>query len=168
VTSPLAWVLALTVASRLAELALAARNTARLRAAGWREVDAGAYPLFVALHASLLIALACTASWSAMPIWPLIGVLALLHASRFWIIASLGPHWTTRLLTRDDACLVRQGPYRFLRHPAYLTASLEIAVLPLAFRDWPVALVWSALNGPLVWRRIRQEDAALAPRRAGE
>ena len=62
---------------------------------------------------------------------------------------------------------VRRGPYRWLKHPNYLVVAGEIAVLPLAFGAWRVALVFSALNGLLLWHRIGVEDAALAPRRAG-
>lgn len=163
--SPLAWILGLTLLSRLAELAVAEVNTRRLRAEGWREVGAGHYLAIVALHASLLVALALTTPPSRPPVWPLVGLLALLQVGRFWTIATLGRCWTTRVLTRDDAPLVRRGPYRFLRHPAYAVAALEVLVLPLAFSNWPVALVWSAANLLVLRRRIGVEDEALAGRR---
>jgi len=41
----------------------------------------------------------------------------------------------------------------------------EIAVLPLAFGAWRLALVFSLLNLLLVAYRIRVEESALAPRR---
>jgi len=41
----------------------------------------------------------------------------------------------------------------------------EIAVLPLAFGAWAVAVVFSALNAALLAWRISLEDQALAPRR---
>ena len=50
-------------------------------------------------------------------------------------------------------------------HPNYLIVQAEIAVLPLAFGAWEVALLFSVLNGQLLRRRIRIEDEALAPRR---
>lgn len=163
---PLAWILGLVVLSRLAELAIAARNAARLKAEGWREAGARHYPLFVLLHASLLAAVAVATPLRRPPVWPLVGVLALLQVLRFWTIASLGREWTTRVLARDDAPLTRRGPYRFMRHPAYMIAAVEVAVLPLAFRDWAIALAWTAMNAALLRHRIRVEDAALAVRRA--
>jgi methyltransferase len=93
-------------------------------------------------------------------------VFAALQLMRIWVIASLGPYWTTRIITLDGAPLVRRGPYRFLRHPNYWVVAAEIAVLPLAFGAWPVALVWTILNALLLRLRIRAEDAALEARRA--
>jgi len=166
VITPLAWVLAAVVLSRLVELNVAEVNTGRLRTQGWREVDGRGYPLFIALHASLLVAVALVTPLHRQPLWPLIWVLAALQLLRFWTIASLGPFWTTRILTRDDVPLRASGSYRLLRHPAYAIVTVEVAVLPLAVGDWAIALIWSALNALLLWRRIRLENAALAPRRA--
>jgi methyltransferase len=59
---------------------------------------------------------------------------------------------------------VRRGPYRWLRHPNYWVVAGEIAVLPLAFGAWPVAMVWSVLNALLLSHRIRVENAALEAR----
>ncbi|HLZ83303.1 MAG TPA: isoprenylcysteine carboxylmethyltransferase family protein, partial [Caulobacteraceae bacterium] len=64
----------------------------------------------------------------------------------------------------DGAPIVRSGPYRLIRHPNYWVVVAEIAVLPLAFHDWAIALVWSILNALLLRHRIRVETAALAPR----
>jgi methyltransferase len=161
---PLFWILALVVIQRLAELVVAARNTRRLLARGGREVGRDHYPLFILLHASWLIAIAVATSPRAEPSWPLIGVFLFLQLLRVWIIATLGPYWTTRIITLDGAPIVRSGPYRFIRHPNYWVVTCEIAVLPLAFHDWAIALVWSILNALLLRHRIRVETAALAPR----
>ena len=85
-------------------------------------------------------------------------------ALRIWVIASLGPYWTTRILTLD-APLVVKGPYRVVRHPNYLAVAGEIATLPLAFGQWRIALVFSLLNAALLYWRIRIEDQALSARR---
>jgi len=91
-----------------------------------------------------------------------------LQAGRIWVIATLGPYWTTRIITLDGAPLIRSGPYRFVRHPNYLIVAGEIAVLPLVFGEVAVCLVFSVLNAALLFWRIRQEDAALSVRRAEE
>ena len=96
----------------------------------------------------------------------LIGLFALMQFGRFWVVSTLGPFWTTRIITLDSAGLVRRGPYRWVRHPNYWVVSIEIAVLPLAFGDWPVAVIWSVLNALLLRHRIRMEEQALAARRA--
>ena len=162
--SPLVWILGLVAAQRLAELVLAAVNTRRLLARGAREVGRAHYPLFVLLHASWLIAIALTTPIEARPAWILIGVFAGLQLLRVWVIAALGPYWTTRVITLDGTPLVRGGPFRFVRHPNYWIVAGEVAVLPMAFGDWPVALVWSVLNALLLRHRLRVENAALAGR----
>lgn len=158
------WAVALVAMQRLGELAYARRNTARLLAAGGREVGAGHYPFLVALHAGWLAALWFFVPADAPVSWPLLVVFALLQVGRLWVIASLGHHWTTRIVTLPGAPLVGRGPYRFLRHPNYVVVAAEILVLPLAFGAWQIALGFSAANGALLAWRIRVEDAALAER----
>lgn len=149
---------------RLGELWLARRNTRALLAAGAVERGSGHYPLIVAVHAGWLAAIALLVPRSAEVSWPLIAVFVALQALRVWVLASLGRFWTTRIITLPGAPLVRRGPYRFVRHPNYLLVAAEIAVLPLAFGAWEVALVFSVLNaGVLAWR-IRLENEALADR----
>lgn len=163
--TPLFWVLALVAAQRLGELALAAANTRRLRAEGAVEAGAGHYPLFVVLHAGWLAAMALAIPADTPPDWRLLAVFGLLQLARIWVVASLGRFWTTRILTLPGAPLVRRGPYRFLRHPNYAVVASEVAILPLAFGAWQVALAFSVLNGLLLAWRIRVEEAALAGRR---
>ncbi len=158
-------VLGLVALQRLGELAVAARNTRDLRAAGAIELDAGGYPLFVLLHAAWLLSLALLVPGSAAPSWPLLAVFAALQLGRVWVIASLGRHWTTRLIVLPDRPLVSRGPYRFVNHPNYLIVIAEIAVLPLAFGAAAIAAVFSAANLALLARRVAIEERALAPRR---
>ena len=158
-------VLAAVTAQRLWELWLANRNMRRLLAEGAVEVGAGHYPLFVLLHSSWLAAIALMAPAATVPNPWLLAAYAVLQLGRLWVIATLGRFWTTRIITLPSAPLVKRGPYRFVRHPNYWVASLEIAVLPLAFGQVWVALVWSLANALLVGWRIRLEDQALNRRR---
>ena len=152
----------LVALQRLGELAFARRNTRRLLAAGAIETGAGHYPFMVALHAAWLGALFFLVPASA-PVDPwLLSFYALLQGGRVWVMLSLGRRWTTRIITVPGATPVRHGPYRYLRHPNYLIVAGEIAVLPLAFRAWQLALVFSLVNGVLLVHRIRVEEAALA------
>jgi methyltransferase len=151
---------------RLAELVLAQANTRRLMARGAREIGRAHYPLFIVLHASWLVAIAVTTPIATTPNWPLIGVFVVLQMARVWVIATLGPYWTTRVITLDGAPIVRRGPFRLVRHPNYWVVAGEVAVLPLAFGNWPVALVWTLLNAALLRHRIRVEMGALATREA--
>ena len=153
-------ILSLVTVQRLAELGLSNRNTQRLLNQGAVEIGRGHYSLLVAVHIAWLAAL----WWWApgQPInWPLLMVFALLQLARVWVIATLGPRWTTRIIVLPDAPLVRGGPYRFIDHPNYLIVALEIAVLPLVFGLVGWALVFSILNAAALSVRIRAENQAL-------
>ncbi len=162
-----AWILLLVAVQRLGELVLAARNTRALLARGAREIGARHYPLFIALHTAWLAAILWAVPWQAEPVWALVAVFAVLQGLRVWVIATLGPYWTTRIITLEGAPLVQGGPYRFVRHPNYWVVVGEIAVLPLAFGAWQVALIFSILNALLLRYRISVEEGALTPRRGG-
>lgn len=151
---------------RLVELWIAQRNTERLLAEGAIEVAPEHYHYFVVLHAAWLCSLVLLTTDHATVdgIW--LGLFVLLQAGRVWVMVSLGRFWTTRILTLPGAKLVRTGPYRFLRHPNYAIVAGEIAVLPLVFGHWTLALIFSALNAMLLWVRIRAENEALEERRA--
>ena len=145
---------------RLGELWLSNRNTRRLVTRGAREHSPGHYPLVVAVHASWLAAL-----WWLAPSRPVDGfwlaMFVLIEVARIWVLASLGPRWTTRIIVLPEAPLVRRGPYRFVNHPNYLVVAAEIAVLPLVFGLWQVALTFTLVNAAMLWVRIGAEEKAL-------
>ena len=152
--------LALVTAQRLGELVLANRNTKRLKAQGANEVGAGHYPLIVLLHAAWLIGLWWLA-WNRPLNLVLAALFLVIEGLRVWVLMSLGPRWTTRIIILPRAPLVRRGPYRFFPHPNYAVVAAEIAVLPLAFGLWAYALVFTVLNAAILFVRIRAENAAL-------
>ena len=160
-------VLALVALLRGIELVYAARNTRRLLAQGGVEIGARHYSLFVLLHSSWLVAMAVLIPPQTQPNWWLLGVFAVLQGLRIWIVRTLGPYWTTRIVTLPNAPLVRRGPYRFVRHPNYLVVAAEIAVLPLAFGAIWIALAFTLLNAALLMFRIGVEERALASRSTG-
>ncbi|HEX4014061.1 MAG TPA: isoprenylcysteine carboxylmethyltransferase family protein [Candidatus Cybelea sp.] len=158
-------VLALVVLQRVAELFYATRNTRRLLARGGVEIGAIQYPFFIVLHTAWLVSMALLIPAGRQPNWTLLVVYALLQPLRIWALASLGPYWTTRIITVPGEPLVRRGAYRFFRHPNYVVVCAEIAVLPLAFGAVEIAIVFSVLNASLLSWRIRTEERALLTRR---
>ena len=153
-------VLAFVTIQRLAELLLSRRNTKRLMGRGAYEVAPGHYPFLVTLHASWLAVLWFLGPGPPVEIVPLI-LFALLQLARVWVIATLGERWTTRIIVLPGAPLVKSGPYRWVNHPNYLIVIGEIAVLPLVFGLPMVAIIFSVLNGLLLWVRITCENRAL-------
>jgi methyltransferase len=153
-------ILALVTLSRAIELPIAGANTRRLLAAGGREVAPGHYPLIVALHASWLLSL-----WWLAPDRPvnllLLGLFGLVELGRIWVIQTLGKRWTTRIVVVPGETLVARGPYRWINHPNYAVVVAEIALLPLVFGLWQVALMFTLLNAAALTFRIREENRAL-------
>ena len=96
-------------------------------------------------------------------------VFVALQFCRLWVISSLGPYWTTRIISAPDFPRVVRGPYRWVKHPNYIVVTAEIAVLPIAFLAWENAnssvktkcetSVWSWLplyvHGLGYWPKIR-------------
>lgn len=152
-------IVVLVALQRLAELRYARRNTSALRLAGAVEHGARQYPLFVLLHGAWLVALMLQPTRDLNV--PLLAVFLALQLVRVWVVVSLGGRWTTRILVLPSEPLVRRGPYRYVRHPNYMVVVGEIAVLPLAFGLWEMAILFSVLNGLLIFQRIRTEDRAL-------
>ncbi|HEX8412692.1 MAG TPA: isoprenylcysteine carboxylmethyltransferase family protein [Sphingomicrobium sp.] len=153
-------ILAFVTLQRLSELMIARQNTARLLAMGAREYAPGHYPLIVAVHAGWLAIL----WWLApgQPIhWPVMALFVLLQLGRIWVLRTLGPRWTTRIITLPGEPLVTSGPFRFVSHPNYLVVIGEIAILPLAFGLWEVAAIFSILNAIVLAVRIKAEERAL-------
>jgi methyltransferase len=153
-------ILALVTLQRLGELWLSNRNTRRLLAHGAREHAPGHYPLIVALHAAWLAALWWLAPGRTVDAFWL-GLFVLIELARIWVLATLGERWTTRIIVLREAPLVRRGPYRFINHPNYWVVIAEIAVLPLVFGLWQVALIFTLLNAAVLTVRIYQENRAL-------
>ncbi|HET6942357.1 MAG TPA: isoprenylcysteine carboxylmethyltransferase family protein [Sphingomicrobium sp.] len=158
-------ILGFVTLQRLLELRLADGNSRRLIANGAVEFGRGHYPFIVALHMIWLAALWWRAPGRPINL-PLFGLFVLLQLGRVWVIRTLGERWTTRIIVKPGAPLVRAGPYRLLNHPNYLIVALEIAVLPLVFGLWQIAIVFSLFNAVVLAVRIRTENDALRSLRA--
>ena len=165
----MAWytaLIALVVVERLAELVVANRNRRIMLARGGLESGQGHYPLIVALHVGLLGGALAEVYLADRPFYPWLGypMLAIVLAAqalRWWCIRTLGPQWNTRIIVVPGLPLVTSGPYRWLRHPNYVAVVAEGVALPLVHTAWLTATLFTALNLPLLWWRIRVEDRAL-------
>ena len=138
-------VLAFVTLQRLAELAWARRNTARLLQKGAREHAPGHYPLIVAVHTGWIVGLWWFA-WNREVNLYWLALFLVFQAGRVWALATLGERWTTRIIVLPGAPLVREGPYRFFPHPNYAVVVGEIFTLPAAFGLWIFALVFSEIG----------------------
>jgi methyltransferase len=164
------WYTLLVVAvgvERLAELRLSVRHAAWAFAHGGVERGRRHYPPMVVLHTALLVACVAEVWLADRPFlpwlgWPMLAVVLLAQALRWWCIATLGVRWNTRVIVVAGLPLVTSGPYRWLRHPNYVAVVAEGIALPLVHTAWVTALVFTVLNAWLLAVRIRVENTALA------
>jgi methyltransferase len=153
--------LAFVTLQRIGEAIYGERNRRRMLAEG--EVESGEehWPYLFALHASWLVGL-----WVIAPGRPLVPIFVVLYVLlavlRIWVMASLGPRWTTHIVVQPGLPRIKAGPYRFLRHPNYVVVVGELAILPLAFGLPWYALFFTLWNAVMLSIRIRAENRALA------
>ncbi|HVX76046.1 MAG TPA: isoprenylcysteine carboxylmethyltransferase family protein [Bradyrhizobium sp.] len=159
-------ILALVTLQRAGELVLARANTQRLLAQGAIELSPRHYPLIVAVHTVWLIVLWVFGRQQPVNI-PALALYFLLQILRCWVLWTLGPRWTTRIIVLPGTPLVTNGPYRFLSHPNYAIVAGEIALLPLALYLPIVALIFTVLNAAVLTLRIRAENRALQAAQKG-
>ncbi|WP_432102625.1 isoprenylcysteine carboxyl methyltransferase family protein [Streptomyces sp. bgisy091] len=154
-------------AERLAEVAVALRNTRWSLARGGTEAGRGHYPVMVALHTALLAACLAEPWLAARPFlpwfgWTMTAVVVAAQALRWWCVRTLGRRWNTRVIVVPGLPLVTGGPYRWLRHPNYVAVVAEGAALPLVHGAWVTAVAFTLGNAALLAVRVRCEDGALA------
>lgn len=166
---PAGWLiafLAFYAAQRGFELVLSARNVRYVRALGGVESGAAHFPLLVAVHALMPLALAYeVVELGVHPprLWPAwLVAYGAAQALRYAAIRALGRRWNVRIWTVPGLPLVRHGPYRLLRHPNYVAVTLELLAAPLMFGAWRTAIAVSLLNAVALSVRLRVENRALA------
>jgi methyltransferase len=158
---------ALVAVMRLVELVISRRNVVRLEARGAVEVGRSLYPWMVAVHGTFLPACVAEVWLLDRPFIPELAAfcLALLvgaAALRLWVMATLGPRWSTRVMILPETAPITGGPFRRLRHPNYLAVVVEFAALPMLHTAWVTAGIFSMANAMVLCRRIRTEERALA------
>lgn len=153
-------------AERLVEIAVAQRNARWSFARGGKEFGRDHYPAMVSMHALLLVSCVVEVWAFGRPFigwlgWPMLGVVALSTAVRWRCVAVLGKRWNPRLIVIPGLPPIRDGMYRWVRHPNYTAVAAEVAALPLVHSAWLTAIVFSMANALVLNVRIRAENAAL-------
>jgi len=89
-------------------------------------------------------------------------LIAIGVALRIWAQVTLGPAWSIRVRIAPDHPLVTAGPYRLVRHPAYLALVLFYLGVAAAFQSVSGFLVFALGLAPALAHRMALEEAALA------
>jgi methyltransferase len=159
--------LAVLCIERLAELVLSQRNAAASLERGGQESGRRHFPPMVVLHTALLAGcwiepIAAGRTFIPALGYPMMALVVVANALRWWCIATLGPRWSARVIVIPGLPLVRTGPYRWFSHPNYVAVILEGVALPLAGSAWITACTFTVLNAALLTVRVRCETQALA------
>ena len=148
------------------ELAITLRNLRWAKERGGLEFGRRHYPWMVLLHTGFLVAcvgevLALDRPFIAGLGWPMLALVVLTMALRYWAIATLGRRWSTRVVVIPGMSAEAGGPFRFLRHPNYLAVVVEGFALPLVHTAWLTAIAFEIGNAILLAIRVRVEERAL-------
>ena len=90
-----------------------------------------------------------------------LGLLLAGVAVRSWAVWTLGRFFRREVTVEPGQHVVRSGPYRFVRHPAYAGSLLMYAGFGLAIGSWLSAALLLALATAAHIPRIRVEEAEL-------
>ena len=102
--------------------------------------------------ASAQLALPDWLRWSGS-VFSVAGVLLM-----YWTLTNLGKNLTDTVATRHDATLVTRGPYRWIRHPFYVTAALLMLAAALLSANLLIAISGLTIIVLLVWRTPKEEQ----------
>jgi protein-S-isoprenylcysteine O-methyltransferase Ste14 len=94
--------------------------------------------------------------------WIGLGLMLAGIGMRVWATRVLGRFYTRTLVTDGGQRIVRDGPYRLIRHPGYLGTLLLWVGAALAAVNWAAIIVIPLVTLPAYVFRIRSEEAMLS------
>jgi isoprenylcysteine carboxyl methyltransferase (ICMT) family protein YpbQ len=142
-------------------------NERRLRAEGATEYGSRTTAVIIVLHLTYYVgslAEACIRRPSpGLPTAIGAGLMAFSILSLYWVIRTLGPLWTGKLLIARAHPVNRSWLFRHIRHPNYLLNVIpELIALTLICHAWVVGLVLFPAYMVCLGLRISQEERAMA------
>ena len=101
--------------------------------------------------------------------WDMISTVTLLvmifgFILRAWAVHALGKYFTMHLSILDDHKLIQNGPYKYIRHPAYASAFMTYVGTTVFLHAW-YSFMLALIVLPAAWiRRIYVEEDLLFSR----
>jgi protein-S-isoprenylcysteine O-methyltransferase Ste14 len=105
-------------------------------------------------------------AWSSMPLpvwlrWTGAALSGLSIALLIWTLPALGRNLTDTVVTRREHTLVTRGPYRWIRHPFYVSMALVTLGSALLAANWFIFLSGVVVFSLLAIRsRVEEEQLA--------
>jgi protein-S-isoprenylcysteine O-methyltransferase Ste14 len=105
--------------------------------------------------------------WASLPLplwlrWAGVVGGVLCSLLMYWTLSNLGRNLTDTVVTRSAATLVTRGPYRWVRHPFYVTMALILAAVTLITANWLVGASGLVILGLLMVRTTKEEQMLIA------
>ncbi len=117
--------------------------------------------LWIATLAYLISPASVQRAMFPLPVWVRwVGVVLGLSCSvlMYWTLSTLGKNLTDTVVTRSNAVLVTHGPYRWVRHPFYVTAALLMASVTVLTANWLIGLSSLVVLSLLAVRTPKEEQ----------
>ena len=86
-----------------------------------------------------------------------VGVLAAGLAFSVWARVHLGRNWSGTVTVKQDHELVRDGPYRYVRHPIYTGLLIAFIGCAIARDEWRGVLAIAIIYAGF-WRKLKLEE----------
>lgn len=83
---------------------------------------------------------------------------------RSWTTSILGKLFTATITLQENHDIISAGPYRYLRHPAYLSSLATMLAVPLVFQSSWGLIAFAVVALPAYLYRIHVEEIALVGR----
>jgi protein-S-isoprenylcysteine O-methyltransferase Ste14 len=80
---------------------------------------------------------------------------------KWWAMLTLGEYWSVQIEIRESHRLTKDGPYRYVRHPAYLSNLMEYLGVPLIANAYYVLIGVLLIYIPLNLIRLHLEEREL-------
>ena len=96
-----------------------------------------------------------------------VGIVAVRIWLKWWAMFTLGEYWSVQIEVRESHKLVKEGPYRYLRHPAYLSNLMEYLGVSLIANAYYTLIGVLVIYLPLNLIRLYLEEKELI-RKFGE
>lgn len=160
-------IIAAVILQRLWELRLSQRNETYILARGGQKHGDNFLGMVKVLQVSWWLAMLIEVWWLDRPFIPTLAAVGVLttvagQILRYLSMQALGWRWTLPIITVPGVPAVKDGIYRYLRHPNWLGVMLEITGLPLIHGAYLTAIFFSVANAFLIGKRLQAEELALA------
>jgi protein-S-isoprenylcysteine O-methyltransferase Ste14 len=96
-------------------------------------------------------------------LWAIVILIVMLSGLilRTWAILTLGSYFTMHLSIQRNHKVIRNGPYKYFRHPSYVGAFLTYMGTSIFLHAW-FSVIVAGIVLPLAWfRRIQYEEKML-------